>query len=129
VVLQGTYKSEVRSLVPLIKESRFQLKNVGEKDVGGKPALGVLIKSKGQKDVTLFFDKASFRLCKEESVLEDENKRAIFMEVYSSEYKEISGVQFAMREEVYQNGRMVAEERILKVEFPSTIAEDVFTRP
>jgi hypothetical protein len=60
------YLMKIVRLVPLTKDKNFELSSLGEVKVNDKPAVGVLVKSKGQKDVSLFFDKDTGLLSKVE---------------------------------------------------------------
>jgi hypothetical protein len=60
------YSMKVAQMVPLLKDKAFELSALGELKVDGKPAVGVLVKSKGQKDVSLYFNKETGLLAKVE---------------------------------------------------------------
>jgi hypothetical protein len=47
---------QVLRLVPL-RDKAYELKAAGEIKVDGKPAVGLWVGTKGQKEITLFFDK------------------------------------------------------------------------
>ena len=54
-------------LVTLVKDAKdYELSPLGEVKVEGKSAVGVLVKSKGHQDVSLFFDKETGLLAKVE---------------------------------------------------------------
>jgi hypothetical protein len=55
---------KVARMVSLLKEPGFELSAFGEEKVEGKPAVGVRVSAKGQKDITLFFDKETGLLAK-----------------------------------------------------------------
>ncbi len=66
-MVKGTlYAMRVGQLTPLLKGKDFELSALGEVKVDSKPAVGVLVKSKGQKDVSLFFNKETGLLAKVE---------------------------------------------------------------
>jgi len=57
-VKDAQYTTKVTRLVTLVKDAKdYELSPLGEVKVEGKPAVGVLVKSKGHPDVSLFFDK------------------------------------------------------------------------
>lgn len=61
------YMAKVVRLVSLVKDAKdYELSPLGEVKVEGKPAVGVLVKSKGQRDISLFFDKGTGLLAKVE---------------------------------------------------------------
>lgn len=55
---------KVARLVPLVKDKEYELSLFGEAKVEDKPAVGVRVSAKGQKDLTLFFDKETGLLVK-----------------------------------------------------------------
>ena len=46
-------------MVKLVKDKGYELALIGEVKVEDKPAIGVRVSVKGQKDINLFFDKQS----------------------------------------------------------------------
>lgn len=62
----ATQMMKVARLVPLVKDKEYELSLFGEAKVEDKPAVGVRVAEKGQKDITLFFDKATGLLVKVE---------------------------------------------------------------
>jgi hypothetical protein len=57
---------KVARLVSLVKDKDYELSALGEVKVEDKPAVGVLVKSKGHGDISLFFDKGTGLLAKVE---------------------------------------------------------------
>jgi hypothetical protein len=58
------YVLKVGRLVTLVKDKGYEFAPVGEVTVEGKPAVGLRVSAKGQKDVNLFFDKDTGLLVK-----------------------------------------------------------------
>jgi hypothetical protein len=58
------YMMTVGQLVPLTEDKGFEFSSLGEIKVEGKPAVGVLVKSKGNKDLNLYFSKDTGLLVK-----------------------------------------------------------------
>jgi hypothetical protein len=61
---EAQYMLKVGKLVPLVKDKSYELSLIGESKVEGKPVVGVLVKSKDHKDISLFFDKETGLLAK-----------------------------------------------------------------
>ncbi len=61
---EAQYLMKVVKFVPLLKDKSYELSLIGEDKVEGKPVVGVLVKSKDHKDVSLFFDKETGLLAK-----------------------------------------------------------------
>ena len=58
------YMMKVGQFVPLLEDKSYELSSLGEIKVEGKPAMGVLVKSKGNKDINLYFSKDTGLLVK-----------------------------------------------------------------
>ncbi|HEX3150820.1 MAG TPA: hypothetical protein VHR66_22270 [Gemmataceae bacterium] len=58
------YMMKVARMTALVKEKGYELSLTGEIKVGDKPAVGIRVSSKGQKDITLYFDKETGLLAK-----------------------------------------------------------------
>jgi hypothetical protein len=69
-VVDDAHLKQVMRLVPL-KGKEYELKATGETKVDGKPAAGLLVHTKGQKDITLYFDTESGLLVKTERPVYD----------------------------------------------------------
>jgi hypothetical protein len=65
-IKEAQYLLKVVRLVSLVKDKDYDLSLIGESKVEGKAAVGVLVKSKDHKDVSLFFDKETGLLAKVE---------------------------------------------------------------
>ena len=65
---EAQYLMKVVKFVPLLKDKSYELSLIGEDKVEGKPVVGVLVKSKDHKDVSLFFDKETGLLAKLEQL-------------------------------------------------------------
>ena len=61
---EAQYMLKLGKLVPLTKDKGYELSLIGESKVEDKPVVGVLVKSKDHKDVSLFFDKETGLLAK-----------------------------------------------------------------
>src|SRR5205085_6713502 len=51
------YESRVGGLLELLKDKDFKLSPLAEAKVAGRPAVGVLVKHPGERDIRLYFDK------------------------------------------------------------------------
>ena len=102
----------VMSLHPL-KDKAFTLSLVGESKLGDKPVIGVTVSHKGRRDVTLYFDKASHLLVKEEHVVKDElSGKDEIQETVITDWAMVGDTKVASKIVVkrdgrpYQNGEM-----------------------
>lgn len=53
-------------LLSLLQDKGYELSNLGELEVAGKPTVGIRVSSKGKKDLSLYFDKKTGLLAKVE---------------------------------------------------------------
>jgi hypothetical protein len=77
-----------------LKEKGIELSVLDEIKVDGRPAVGILVNSKGRRDVKLYFDKASGLLVKREHrVLDPASGKEVQQEVIFSDYQEKDGLK------------------------------------
>src|SRR5262249_30946029 len=70
-VKDAIHAFRVARLVTLLRDKDLELSLLGEMKVEGKPAVGVRVACKGQKDVNLYFDKGTGLLAKTEQRIVD----------------------------------------------------------
>ena len=63
---EARYSMRMSRLTALLGDKTIELSNLGEIKVEGKPAVGVRVASKGQKDLSFYFDKKTGLLAKVE---------------------------------------------------------------
>jgi hypothetical protein len=61
---EATHMIKISRMIVLLKEKGFELNIAGEIKVDDKPAVGVRVSAKGQKDINLYFDKKTGLLAK-----------------------------------------------------------------
>jgi hypothetical protein len=140
---QEMYYEWVKSLVPL-REKGFELSPLGEVKVDGKPAVGVRVSHKGHRDINMFFDKDKGLLVKTETAvlvsIRDENwrKRLPGLDFIKGEkrqetlyggYKEVNGVQRAMKISIYRDGEKEIDIEITEIEVKEKLDDAVFAKP
>jgi outer membrane lipoprotein-sorting protein len=128
---ENMYAEGVASLLPLVKEKGFEFSALGEVKVGGKPAVGVLVKSKGHRDVNLFFDKDSGLLVKSETVVKDEmaGGKEQTQETLYSDYKEFGGVKHPTKILIKRDGEKYVDAEMSDYEAKEKIDDKVFDKP
>jgi zinc protease len=96
----------------------------------GKPAVGVLVKSKGHRDVKLYFDKASGLLVKrEQRVLDPSSGKEVRQEVLFSDYQEKDGLKHYQKIVALRDGKKVIDAKVTEVEFFEKLDAKVFAKP
>ncbi len=113
-----------------LADKRIDLASLGEAKVGGRAALGVLVKSKGHRDVKLWFDKESGLLVKREHrVLDSGTGKEVTQEVAFSDYRETDGLKHYRALTAYRDGKKVVEARVVEMEFFDKLDRKVFAKP
>jgi hypothetical protein len=125
------YANWVDSLAPL-KDKAYKLSPVGEVQVNGKKAVGVRVSREGHRDVSVFFDAETWLPVKSETVVRDLEGGAdkeVTQETYYSNYKEIDGVQQAMKIRIDRDGKRFVEAEWSEVRLAERLDDSVFARP
>jgi hypothetical protein len=125
------YANWVATLVPL-KDKAYKLSPVGEVKVGDKNAVGVRVTREGHRDVSLFFDAETALLLKVETVVRDLEGGAdkeCTQETFFSNYKEIDGVQQAMKVVIHRDGKRFVEVEWSETRMLERLDDSVFARP
>jgi hypothetical protein len=127
---ESVYAMKVARLVPLVKEKGFELSSLGEVKVGDKPAVGVLVKSKGRKDISLFFDKETGLLKKwEHRTVDPQSGNEITEERIVTEYTKTDGVPTAKKVTVNHDGNKFMELEILETKRLEKLEDSEFAKP
>jgi hypothetical protein len=111
---EAGYMGRVARLVPLLKEKEFELSSLGEQKVEGKAAVGVLVKSKGHKDISLFFNKETGLLAKvEHRTTEEGTDKEVTEERIITEYKKTEdGLQMVKKLIIKHDGEKFLEAEV-----------------
>jgi hypothetical protein len=124
------YADRLSRLTDLLKEGDFQLALLPDVAVNGQPAIGVKVVSKGHKDVSLYFDKATGLLVKStRQALNTNQKKEVLQEEFYSDFKEIAGLKRPTKILVQQDGRKFMEGELLDVKPVDKFPEGTFARP
>ncbi|HMF12563.1 MAG TPA: hypothetical protein VKE94_09665 [Gemmataceae bacterium] len=126
---QQLYLSRVSRLAPLLEDKDFELTTLKETKVEQRPAAGVRVASKGQKDIDLYFDKESDLLVKIEYVTKNNQGREVTQEDYFSNYAAFSGVKLPKKSLSFQEGKKLVEVEITDARFPESIPAREFGKP
>jgi hypothetical protein len=125
------HAGRVTSLVPLVKDKRFELAPVGEVMVGDKPAVGVRVSHEGRRDVNLFFDKKTGLLLKAERRIKDQmaGGQEATQETLYSDYQDLNGFKHAMKVLIRRDGKDFADSEVMDFEFKDKVDDSVFAKP
>jgi hypothetical protein len=118
-------------LLPL-KDTAFKLTALPETKIDGKAAVGLKVE-RDMRDFSLFFDKESGLLLKSESMVRDTrpggDRRAVKQEVFFSDYKEVDGIQKAMKLAVKRGGKSFLEIEISDFKPSEKVSDRLFAKP
>ena len=119
----------VGRMVPLLKDKSYELSIFGEVKVEDKPAIGILVASKGKKDITLFFDKKTNLLAKiEHRTVEAGTGNEIGEERIILEYKIKDGIPFPKKVLVKHDGKTFLEAEMVESTMLEAIDEAEFKK-
>lgn len=113
-----------------LKDRSIELSTIAPIEVGGRPAVGLLAKSKGHRDVKLYFDKASGLLVKrEQRVLDSASGKEVRQEVLFSDYQEKEGVKHYRKIAAFRDGKKLIEAKVTEMTFFDKLDDKVFAKP
>jgi len=126
---EAEYKGKVGRLGPLLNEKGYELSLVGEEKVEGKPAIGILVKSKGHNDVTLYFDKETNLLAKMQSrAIQEGTDKEITEERIIVAYEKQDGMPMPKKILVKQDGEKFLEAEVIERKVLEKIDDSEFTK-
>jgi hypothetical protein len=123
------YASKLSHLVTITGPD-YKLTPLGEVKVDDKPALGIRVEHKGQKDVSLFFDKDSGLLVKSERKAKDGMSGEEYTATtFYSGYKKVEGVQVPHKITVNKDGNKLVEQENTECKLAEKLDDKLFTKP
>jgi len=120
----------VAHLAPLLKDKGFELSLIGEDKVEEKKVIGVRVIQKGQKDVSVYFDKETGLLAKMEyQTVDSTNGKEITEERIVKEYaKNKDGIPIPKKLLVKQDGKTFAEIETVEMKYLEKLDESEFKK-
>jgi hypothetical protein len=120
----------VGHLAPLLKDKGFELSLIGEDKVEGKKVVGVRVTMKGQKDVSLFFDKETWLLAKMEYRSTDPSTgNEINEERFITEYeKNKDGIPLPKKTVVKHDGKQFLESELVEMKYLEKLDDSEFKK-
>src|SRR5262249_15940949 len=113
-----------------LKDKGIELSMLDEIKVDEKPAVGVLVRSKGHRELKVYFDKASGLLVKrDQRVLDPLSSKEVRQEVIFSDYQEKDGLKHYKKIVAFRDGKKVIDARVTEVEFFDKLDGKVFAKP
>jgi hypothetical protein len=113
-----------------LKDKSVKFTLVGEIKVKGKPAIGVTVSRKGNKDINLFFDKETGLIAKVEMRKRDfSTMEEVTEERIITEYQEVEGRKVAKKVEVLRDGKAFLETEIMEMKILEKVDDSEFVQP
>jgi hypothetical protein len=121
----------VLALLPSCLADGVKLTPAGKDKVDGRDAVGVSVSGEVfGGDAILFFDAKTDLLVKSKRRMQHPvTRREVDGEVFLSDYKEVSGVQYPRRITTYIDGKKVIEMEITRIELLKKLEDKLFEKP
>jgi hypothetical protein len=114
----------------LLKGKDYKLDSLGEVKVDGKSAVGIKASKKGQRDVSLWFDKKSGLLLKTERRMRDlMTSQELTEERVITEYQDVDGHKVAKKVSVRRDGNKYLDVEVTEFKIVDDIDDGEFTEP
>jgi hypothetical protein len=113
-----------------LKDKSLKFSSLGESKVKDRPVLGVVVSRKGNKDVTLYFDKETGLLAKVEMRKRDIMAgEEVTEERIITEYQEVDGRKVARKAEVRRDGKPFLEVEVIEAKVVEKVDDSEFAKP
>lgn len=116
-------------LVPLLDDNAFVLQSLGEKQYNDRVFIGIRVTGRGQRDLLLYFDRASGLLVKSVNHLDGPGGKDLVQEAYYGDYREIDGHRRPGKVIVFRDGKKVMAVDLVEARHVERIDPAEFTRP
>jgi hypothetical protein len=125
----GKYRHHVQNLLPLLREPGIDMSLLPETSVSGQPAAGIRVRSKGHRNIDLYFDRSTGLVAKTESRILQADKHEIVLEKRLSNYRDFDGLKLATKFTKYENHKQTSVEEFVDIKFVDRIDEREFEKP
>jgi hypothetical protein len=116
-------------LVPLLTDPGYELSSLGESKVNDRPAVGVKVVVKGQKELRLFFDTQTGLLVKTAHNKDDGSGKEVEQEEYYSDFRDVGGFKRPVKVVGLRKGSKIMEAELVEVKYHDSIDVAEFTKP
>ena len=116
----------------VLPDKAYMVSTVGESKVGDKEAVGILVKRKGYRDVSLFFDKKRHLLLKSETRVKDPQgggDTEFTQEAFYDDYKKVGDLQVAHKLTVKRDGKAFLESETTDFKPEEKLDDGLFAKP
>jgi outer membrane lipoprotein-sorting protein len=113
-----------------ILKAPYELNAIGEVKVKGKDAIGIRVSKKGQKDISIFFDKKTHLVIKTEMVTLDANTmQEVTQEKFILDYRDKNGHKIPQRVEIVKDGKTFMDIEITESTPLEKLDDSHFAKP
>jgi hypothetical protein len=125
------YAMRISQRVFLLKNDKeFEISPLGEVKVNDRPALGIKISSKGQKDINMYFDKETGLMAKfEHRTIDAMSGEEIAEERIILDYQEVDGLKVPKKVMVNREGKKFLEAEVVEMKFVDKLDDGEFAKP
>jgi hypothetical protein len=116
-------------LVPLLRDPLYRLSALPEMKLSGRPTAGVRVTVGGQRELRLYFDKATALLVKTEYELDGPDSKKVRHEAFYGAYREFEGHRRPGKIVAFRDGTRVMDAEVVEVKYFARIGPAEFTRP
>jgi hypothetical protein len=117
-------------LTYLLEDPAIQLSLVGELKVNDRPAVGIKVERKGNRELALYFDKESGLLTKTaRKALEANSGQEIAEERIITEYQKVAGMQSPRKLLINRDGKKFMEAEVTEIQFMEKATPESFAKP
>ena len=116
----------------VLTDKAYTLSTMGESKVGDKEAVGILVKRKGYRDVSLFFDKKTHLLLKSETRVKDPQgggDTEFTQEAFYDDYKKVDDLQVAHKLTIKRDGKAFLESETTEFTPEEKLDDGLFAKP
>jgi hypothetical protein len=116
-------------LVPLLTDPSFRLAPLGEVTLNRRQAVGLLVTVGGQREMRLYFDKATAYLLKTELQQDGPGGKKVLQESYFGDYRDQGGVMRPGKVVGFRDGTRVMDAEVVEVKYFERLDPNEFNRP
>lgn len=125
----AAHAARLSRLLPLLKDSSYQLTALGESKLDDKVLVGVRVSAKDQRDVSLFFNKETGLLAKiERRGIDPTTKKEYEEERRITDYQVIDGLPTPKKTVILRDGQKFMELEVLEVKYHEKLADSEFKK-
>jgi hypothetical protein len=127
-----TLHAYVVARLVVLTDKAYALSPLGETKVGDKEAVGVLVKHKDRRDVSLFFDKKTHMLLKAETRVKDVQgggDNELTQETLYEDFKKVDGIQVPHKLTIKRDGKLYVEAETTDYKVQDKLDDSLFAKP